>query len=58
MTNQQKTQHPLFLLLSTNKTNKHKQKTDADMVAKPNFFTKILEVMTDDDNALTLTPQG
>ena len=31
---------------------------DADMVAKPNFFTKILEVMLDDDCALCLTPQG
>lgn len=31
---------------------------DADMVAKPNFFTKILEVMVDDDVALCLTPQG
>jgi len=30
---------------------------DADMVAKPNFFTKILEVMEDDDVALCLTPQ-
>lgn len=30
---------------------------DADMVAKPNFFTKILEVMWDDDCALCLTPQ-
>lgn len=31
---------------------------DADMVARPNFFTKILEVMQDDDCALCLTPQG
>jgi hypothetical protein len=31
---------------------------DADMVAKPNFFTKILEVMVDDDVSLCLTPQG
>lgn len=31
---------------------------DADMVAKPNFYTKILEVMMDDDCALCLTPQG
>lgn len=31
---------------------------DADMVAKPNFYTKILEVMLDDDCALCLTPQG
>jgi hypothetical protein len=31
---------------------------DADMVARPNFFTKILEVMLDDDVALCLTPQG
>jgi len=31
---------------------------DADMVAKPNFFTKILEVMVDDDISLCLTPQG
>ena len=31
---------------------------DADMVAKPNFFCKILEVMVDDDCALCLTPQG
>eukprot|EP00882_Tetradesmus_deserticola_P019851 GHRQ01021394.1.p1 GENE.GHRQ01021394.1~~GHRQ01021394.1.p1 ORF type:complete len:117 (-),score=19.98 GHRQ01021394.1:751-1101(-) len=31
---------------------------DADMVARPNFFTKILEVMLDDDCALCLTPQG
>eukprot|EP00878_Enallax_costatus_P000276 GHUV01000347.1.p1 GENE.GHUV01000347.1~~GHUV01000347.1.p1 ORF type:complete len:1266 (+),score=343.56 GHUV01000347.1:286-4083(+) len=31
---------------------------DADMVAKPNFFTKILELMVDDDIALCLTPQG
>jgi hypothetical protein len=30
---------------------------DADMVAKPNFFTKILEVMYDDGVALCLTPQ-
>jgi membrane glycosyltransferase len=30
---------------------------DADMVAKPNFFTKILEVMYDDNVALCLTPQ-
>ncbi len=28
------------------------------MVAKPNFYTKILELMLDDDCALTLTPQG
>ena len=28
------------------------------MVAKPNFFTKVLEVMVDDDVALCLTPQG
>lgn len=28
------------------------------MVAKPNFFTKILEVMVDDDVSLCLTPQG
>jgi hypothetical protein len=31
---------------------------DADMVARPNFYTKILEVMLDDDCALCLTPQG
>jgi hypothetical protein len=31
---------------------------DADMVARPNFFTKILEVMLDNDCALCLTPQG
>jgi hypothetical protein len=30
---------------------------DADMVAKPNFYTKILEVMFDDDVSLCLTPQ-
>lgn len=31
---------------------------DADMIAKPNFYTKILEVMADDDCSLCLTPQG
>jgi hypothetical protein len=31
---------------------------DADMVAKPNFFTKILELMLDNEVALALTPQG
>uniref|UniRef100_A0A383V9F4 Glycosyltransferase 2-like domain-containing protein n=1 Tax=Tetradesmus obliquus TaxID=3088 RepID=A0A383V9F4_TETOB len=31
---------------------------DADMQAKPHFFTKILEVMCDDAVALCLSPQG
>jgi cellulose synthase/poly-beta-1,6-N-acetylglucosamine synthase-like glycosyltransferase len=31
---------------------------DADMVPTQNFFTKILEVMQDDNVALCLTPQG
>lgn len=31
---------------------------DADMQAKPSFFCKLLEVMTNDDIALCLSPQG